>query len=314
MGGFGSGRKRRRTRVDDCRILDLGLLCDGGALLAFPRGELVWKRALRAWLPEGVLAYCLARFDHGLVDPPHLAYVYWPRAGASGRHLETIALRGGDGRPYLARCPRCGRAARKLYAPPGAERFLCRTCYRLVYPASAKVALLREYGELVGPLLRQLAAPLSVSDLGTVDCGPLDLDDLWPEERRLACLLLRRRGLSYRQIAAEVGSSKSSVARICAAGQAGIDLPALLGERRRRSYQTMSLNQLARELKRHGLYGWANREAEVRLLYCEGAEGTGSESLATPDESARCFARLCEQYRRRLAREWWAGDPPVKRR
>jgi hypothetical protein len=54
---------------------------------------------------------------------------------------------------------------------------------------------------------------------------------LGEQELRLWCLRLRATGLSYRQIAALTESSKSSVARICLAGRAGIDTLALVRER-----------------------------------------------------------------------------------
>ena len=57
---------------------------------------------------------------------------------------------------------------------------------------------------------------------------------LAPQELRLYCLALRRAGLSLSRIAAAAGSSKSSVARFCAAGFEGIDVPALASERLQR--------------------------------------------------------------------------------
>jgi transposase len=54
---------------------------------------------------------------------------------------------------------------------------------------------------------------------------------LYDQELRAWCLLLGRRGLSCRLIARALGTSKSTVQRHLAAGQAGIDLHALIRER-----------------------------------------------------------------------------------
>ncbi len=46
--------------------------------------------------------------------------------------LKRRAMPFGPDRWHLT-CPRCSRSARKLYIPPGHDRFACRTCHNLTY-------------------------------------------------------------------------------------------------------------------------------------------------------------------------------------
>jgi hypothetical protein len=43
VGGLGSGRRRTRLGVDECRALDVGELCDQGRWRTHPRGEVLWR-------------------------------------------------------------------------------------------------------------------------------------------------------------------------------------------------------------------------------------------------------------------------------
>ena len=136
------------------------------------------------------------------------------------------------------RCPGCERPVRKLYAPPGEVLFLCRLCHHLRYAGSARAKALRRRAVL-GPVLAELAAMqlagqavLSSSEARRSELlGPL-LGSLRRGRRECAspACACERAGLSYRQIAAHVYRSKSSVARYVAAGPAGIDLEGLYDE------------------------------------------------------------------------------------
>jgi hypothetical protein len=115
MGGFGSGCWPTKLSVDDCRQLDIGLLCDGGALDAFPRGQILWRSERQperlALLDYWLVRECWPRRPGRLL----LCYVYWPAAAARPQDDEVeLCVRRGI-RPS-ALCPACGRAARKLYA------------------------------------------------------------------------------------------------------------------------------------------------------------------------------------------------------
>lgn len=240
MGGPGSGRRRTRPAVADCRALSIGELIDGGRWRSQREGEVLW-RAPYAERPTARLAYRLAAIgDAGEQRRLRLAYRYRPSDGllSYDDEVELVVARGC--RP-VALCPDCGRAVRSLYAPPGARLFLCRSCQALSYGRSAWRQRLADLRSAAGPALEELAAlpeaPPTAAPRRFVAGPPPQLAEqlqqelpLGAQELRLWCLRLRAGGLSYRQIAPLVGSSKSSVARICAAGQAGIDRLALIRE------------------------------------------------------------------------------------
>jgi hypothetical protein len=179
---------------------------------------------------------------------------------------------------------------RTLYAPPGAEGFACRSCWGLIYRRSHADETLAYVAEVAGPTMRELralpkrtrcrprrryvAAPPAAL-LRELEAEP----PLGESELRLWCLRLRAAGLSYRQIAALLECSKSSVARYCAAGRAGIDAMALVRERLQRASlgaappqgdELRGLDTYLRALHRHalrlGLYHHPLSETEERVL------------------------------------------------
>ena len=173
------------------------------------------------------------------VDRGCLVYAISGQASASGELLLTYryAHQGADlsfehevgldcspgRRSYLAR-PRCAARVRILYAPLGAELFACRSCYGLIYRPSDTDDTLVYLAEVGGPAIRELRAlpmrtrrrPRRRYMVAPPAALARKLETQPPEgenEMRLWCLRLRAAGLSYRQIAALVGFSKSSVAR-----------------------------------------------------------------------------------------------------
>jgi hypothetical protein len=161
-------------------------------------------------------------------------------AGSCVRH--ELELDCAPGRRACVTCPACGRRVRTLYAPQGAEFFACRICYGLVYRRSQWREQLSYVQEVAGPALRELEAlPQRTRRRARrryVAAPPpalaRELEAQPPRgeaETRLRCLRLRAAGLSYRQIAAVPELSKSSVARICAAGPQAVSTQALLRER-----------------------------------------------------------------------------------
>ena len=239
MGGLGSGRRRTRLGIDECRALEIGELCDQGRWREKPRGEVLW-RARRSGEMLARLTYVIRREERaaaGLL----LAYRY-VRAGAGPSAAHGVELDCALGQRAYASCPACGRRVRSLYAPLSAELFACRTCYRLVYRRSQEDEMLAYVQEVAGPALRQLQAPPSrtrrqarrryVTEAPAALARELEAEPPGGEaEIRLWCLRLRACGLSYRQIAALLEISKSSVARICAAGPQAISRQALVRER-----------------------------------------------------------------------------------
>src|SRR5664280_2779586 len=82
MGGPGSGRWPTKASVEDCRVLDIGELCDGGALHRTPRGQIIWQSEL--WQQEvALLSYALVHERWPQRESRLLLnYVYWPAADA----------------------------------------------------------------------------------------------------------------------------------------------------------------------------------------------------------------------------------------
>jgi hypothetical protein len=211
--------------------------------------------------------------------------------------LWLVHRRGADDDPPS--CPACGRRVRALYAPPGAELFACRSCYRLIYRRSHAEETLAYVQEAAGPAMRELQAlPKRTrrrSRRRYVAAPPAALareleaePPLGEAELRPWCLRLRAAGLSYRQIGALLGSSKSSVARYCAAGRAGIDTMALVRERLEQASAGPAppegddlrgldayLGALHRHALRLGLYHHPLSETEERVVIVAGA---GSEA------------------------------------
>ena len=236
MGGPGSGLRPTKLEVRDCRALSIAELCDGVRRCEERCGEVRWLRHERL---RARLSYTITQ-DGGRTL---FAYCYWPQ-GEGPCFEDVFVLQSARGRGSLALCPMtgCGRRVRTLYAPPGAALFRCRTCWGLVYRASPVKQALAEAQATARPLLCDLEAlpegPLSVPRhprRGRIseeyaDCLAQELP-LGPQELRLWSLRLRQKGLSYRSIAAHLECSKSSVARFCQAGRAGIDAEALVRER-----------------------------------------------------------------------------------
>lgn len=234
MGGPGSGRRSWRPSVAESRALAIGELCDGDRCRRQREGEVVWYRPGQD-STDGRLIYEVRWGDYG--EAFILYYRYWSSPGAQVDG-GCIDLDCEPGRRSFAFCPSCARRVRTLYAPPGQSWFLCRFCHGLVYRRSASLKLLKIASALVAQARAELEALPAESRRRAppayVEGPPPELAlrlalllPLAPQELRLWSLRLRALGLSYRQIAALTESSKSSVARYCAAGPAAVDLVAL---------------------------------------------------------------------------------------
>jgi hypothetical protein len=238
MGGPGSGRRPWRLAVDECRALAIGELADGGRWRRQPQGEVLWRaRDDQATLAR--LSYVIRAASDGGKEQL-LAYRY--RGSEDQPWCEQrVALACRAGQPSVALCPGCAAPVRSLYVTRAGRRFLCRRCLGLVYRRSPAAALRAYVVETAGPVVSVLLAlpaePPTAAPRRYVAGPPPELAEqlaqelpLAAQELRLWVLRLRACGLSYRQIAPLVESSRSSVARICAAGQEGIDTQALVRE------------------------------------------------------------------------------------
>ena len=295
MGGLGSGRRRTRLGVDECRALEFGEFCDRGRWRSQPRGEVLW-RARHGGETRARLVYVISGQEDALEDLL-LTYRY-DRKGAGLAAEHEVELERSSGRRLYAYCPHCGRRVRTLYAPRGAELFACRSCYRLVYRRSRADDTLAYVQEAAGPAMRELQALPQrtrrrvrrryVTEPPAALARELEAEPpLGEAEARLWCLRLRAAGLSYRQIAALLEFSKSSVARYCAAGRSGIDTMALVRERLEQASvgpappeddDLRGVDAYLRALHRHalglGLYHHPLSEREERVVI---PDDSGSE-------------------------------------
>ena len=287
VGGLGSGRRRTRLGVDECRALEVAELCDQGRWQAQPRGEVLW-RAQHGGATRARLSYAITGQEH-VGGELLLTYRYRPD-GVGLSYENEVELECPPGRRSFAYCPGCGRRVRSLYAPPGADVFRCRTCWGLVYRRSHADESLAYVAEVAGPTMKELVAlPKRTRRRQRrtyVERPPAELArrleeelPLGEQELRLWCLRLRAAGLSYRQIALLTESSKSTVARICRAGRAAIDTMALVRERLEHASlgpappegdDPRSLDAYLGALHRHalrlGLYRHPITEPEERLV------------------------------------------------
>ncbi len=291
VGGLGSGRRRTGLGVDECRTLEVGELCDRGRWLTQPRGEVLW-RSMQGGETRGRLTYVISRRG-GDTGELRLTYRY-AHQGANLSFEHEVELDCSPGKRSYLSCPRCGARVRTLYAPLGAEFFACRSCYGLVYRRSGADDTLAYLAEVAGPAMRELRAlpkrtrrqPRRRYVVAPPAALARELEAQPPEgesELRLWCLRLRAAGLSYRQIAALVDSSKSSVARYCADGRSAIDVTALTREGLQRAWvgpvaptgdDRGSLDIYLRAMHHHalrlGLYHHPLSETEERVVIVTG--------------------------------------------
>jgi hypothetical protein len=317
MGGPGSGRPPSKLSIEDTRALDIDELCDAGAALAFPVGQIVWREKGSGRV-LGLLAYRIAtQAPADLAARLLLLYLYWP-GRATAPQGDQVALLGREGLRQTALCPTpgCDQRVRSLYAPLGEHPFLCRSCHGLVYRSSAKERELPFAREILAPLLDEIRAACT-------GVGPLPAEEedgyRGPQQCRLACLRLGAAGLSLRLIAARVGVSKSNVQRYLAAGPTGIDLLELYRERQLESnlarYASFAdgslapgaiareLREIDRETKRFGLYRHSATENEERVLFRQTTLEAAGEPLVTLADHGRCFDALRKEGQQRLSSE-----------
>jgi hypothetical protein len=191
------------------------------------------------------------------------------------------------GRAICALCPFCGKAVRRLYLPPDQEGFRCRSCSSLVYRSAANPEVLerlyvRNVAARAMGLIENLPKRVRHRPWRNyVEQPPAALAIELPlgrQELHLWCLRLRAVGLSYRQIARLTESSKSTVARLCVAGRAGIDLQGLTKERMDRADPRTPLDDdpealvastgaLTGQLQSLGLYGATAHRLETRTVF-----------------------------------------------
>ena len=126
MGGFGSGRRRRLLRVDECYRLDASCFMKQrsrrvGLWGWTSAGELRWS--IRYELNLGARVVEIS-YRHSKGTYPVDLLCTQPPLGGTRWWFACPLWRNGT---------HCGARVQKLYLPPGARQFGCRTCYHLIY-------------------------------------------------------------------------------------------------------------------------------------------------------------------------------------
>src|ERR1035437_1104208 len=108
MCGPGSGRWPIKRAVDQCRVLEIGELCDGGRWASQPRGRIRWverdSKTLRA-----KLSYAIAWEDWPPGAPLLILELRYHPTPTAPESCDRIVLEVGDARRCVALCPGCGR-------------------------------------------------------------------------------------------------------------------------------------------------------------------------------------------------------------
>ena len=121
MGGYGSGWRSTKPKIEDCNSLDANQLNRDGCLKSGWCGTTTWSR-------NGVKTSSIGM--HATADYLHIGY-------SSKQHgsliqpipIERLLCRFGGSRAYF-RC-KCSKRVVKLYL--AGKHFLCRHCHRLPY-------------------------------------------------------------------------------------------------------------------------------------------------------------------------------------
>ncbi len=160
MGGTLSTRwngHTKRDTVEDGRTLDLGEMARKGCFVPWYSGRCTWYSGETETASIG---YTVRPADVGLVLVLSYNMVRTKQEVEVRIPLETTRPHFGGVR-WWGRCP-CGRRVRKLYLPPGAGRFACRTCHGLTYESvqshDKRVDALRRNPDLIERILDDAAA------------------------------------------------------------------------------------------------------------------------------------------------------------
>jgi hypothetical protein len=164
MGGYGSGRPREKITVEECRILSAGDFRRGGILRdgLNTRGKLNWTntRTGKQVFSIDYEADTRNRADAWI----RLQYNRNGEALDYRIRLTTTAMPWGGVHWWLT-CPLmthnrpCQRRCWKLYLPPGARYFGCRSCYNLTYASSQEA---HRYDEIYGMMAARMGVPLTM--------------------------------------------------------------------------------------------------------------------------------------------------------
>ncbi|XWN32716.1 MAG: hypothetical protein ROR55_06370 [Devosia sp.] len=217
MGGIGSGEYKGRPEVGDGLVLDITILLrDSGIGPDEVRGTL-------SWLGQTPNEKTASALYSGWIDEAQglgelgLEYHFVDlRDGSSQKIVQWIDLEGlpqpYGGRIWHFRCPESNRRCRKLFKPPGAQRFAARQVHGLLYPSQGRAP--RERAILQALKIRtQLGAS---SRMGTPVKKPVSMHHSTYERHlhrlenyeRIGCELVRERLLKMQKRLTERSAGK----------------------------------------------------------------------------------------------------------
>ena len=142
MGGYGSGRPRSRTYIEDGLTLDLPkLIRDDMVRPGRWSGSLVWRNTTTGE-KVGSMGYTAIVSADGGTGAMRLDYSVPNTRDGCVPIVEHVPLEGlpqpFGGWMWYFRCPLSHRRCRKLVLPPGARRFAARQAYRLSYRSQSE--------------------------------------------------------------------------------------------------------------------------------------------------------------------------------
>ena len=142
---------RAKTTVEECAVLEVRALARAGYLVSgASSGVLPLRRGTKTiGRFRTVMGETSLRLDHELFPG---------EGGGPGRTYQVGVVRTpaiNEGERLWFSCPRCHKLADKLYLPPGANVFLCRTCHDLSYRSRQKRPNLWDQVQTELPKLRE---------------------------------------------------------------------------------------------------------------------------------------------------------------
>ena len=142
---------RAKTTVEECAVLAVRSLARAGYLVSgASSGVLPLRRGTKTiGRFRTVMGETSLRLDHELF-PGEAA---GPAMSYPVGVVRTPALNEGE-RVWFS-CPRCHKLADKLYLPPGANAFLCRTCHDLSYRSRQRRPNIWEQARIELPKLQE---------------------------------------------------------------------------------------------------------------------------------------------------------------
>jgi hypothetical protein len=185
---YGAGRPAKRTRVEDCGVLDVRHLRAAGRLRHGDHGALDIGAGLCIWYRTDSSGVAL----HRAYGEPAFQVV----------HLDSTPTNFGVGVRWWLRCPACNQRRTRLFCPPAEQMSLaCRRCAPVTYPSQRlspfdRAGLrLQELRSKLGPNGKQPAGMIFRTYIrlrNAIVQAAVDRDVAFIAKAEVACPSLRR--------------------------------------------------------------------------------------------------------------------------